>query len=128
MAHALDFDDTLDFAGNIHVGASVVPAALAMAEQTGGVTGAQLLTAIASGIEMSCRLAAIAHEDLGWHRTGAFGIFGYSFVLLLFTEIAVRYTGINQSISLLFLILPFILTIFFYFFLIIKFKNESKNL
>tara|TARA_A100001037_G_scaffold306630_1_gene353468 strand:+ start:14367 stop:15755 length:1389 start_codon:yes stop_codon:yes gene_type:complete len=76
MAHALDFDDTLDFAGNIHVGASVVPAALAMAEQTGGVTGAQLLTAIASGIEMSCRLAAIAHEDLGWHRTGAFGIFG----------------------------------------------------
>ena len=55
-------------------------------------------------------------------------IFGYSFVLLLFTEIAVRYTGINQSISLLFLILPFILTIFFYFFLIIKFKNESKNL
>ena len=43
-------------------------------------------------------------------------IFGYSFVLLVFTELAVRYTGINQSIRFLFLILPFILTIFFYFF------------
>ena len=76
MAHALDFDDTLDFAGNIHIGASVIPAVLAMADRAGGVSGKDLLTGIAAGMEVSSRLAEIATDDIGWHRTGAFGIFG----------------------------------------------------
>ena len=76
MAHALDFDDTLDFAGNIHIGASVIPAVLATADRAGGVTGKDLLTGIAAGMEVSSRLAEIAKDDIGWHRTGAFGIFG----------------------------------------------------
>jgi len=76
MAHALDFDDTLDFAGNIHVGASLIPATLAMSDQVGGVSGKDLLTAIVAGMEVSCRLAEIAYKDVGWHRTSAFGIFG----------------------------------------------------
>lgn len=76
MGHALDFDDTLDHGGNIHPGTSVLAASLALAESVGGVTGGQLILAVVLGLDVSCRLALAAHDDRGWHRTGAFGIFG----------------------------------------------------
>ncbi|MFC7661014.1 MmgE/PrpD family protein [Pseudonocardia benzenivorans] len=54
LAHALDYDDT--HAGSIvHVSAATVPAALAMGEHTGR-SGAEVLTAIALGNEVSVRL------------------------------------------------------------------------
>jgi len=76
MAHALDFDDTLDFAGNIHIGASCIPAALAVSDYLNDVTGEDLITSLCMGLETSCNLAVIADVDRGWHRTSAFGIFG----------------------------------------------------
>ena len=66
MAHALDFDDTLDHGGSIHPGASVLAASLAVADMLGGVPGAELLLAVALGLDVSC----------GWHRTAAMGVFG----------------------------------------------------
>ena len=39
MAHALDFDDTLDHGGSIHPGASVLAASLAVSDMLGGVSG-----------------------------------------------------------------------------------------
>jgi len=75
MGHALDFDDTLDRAGNIHPGTSVLAASLAAAEASGAV-GEDLILAVTLGLDVSCRLALAAHDDRGWHRTGTFGIFG----------------------------------------------------
>ncbi|MCI0844638.1 MAG: MmgE/PrpD family protein, partial [Chloroflexi bacterium] len=76
MGHALDFDDTYDKGGHIHPGTSVLAASLAVGESIGGVTGDQLMLAVTLGLDVSCRLGLAAYDDRGWHRTGAFGIFG----------------------------------------------------
>ena len=56
MAHALDFEDTHD-ATLVHPHAAAVPAALALAELLGGVSGPDLITAVATGADLACRLA-----------------------------------------------------------------------
>jgi 2-methylcitrate dehydratase PrpD len=76
MGHALDFDDTLDRAGSIHPGVSVLAAALAIADRMGGVAGRDLVVAAAVGLDVSCRVALAATIDRGWHRTAAMGVFG----------------------------------------------------
>ena len=76
MGHALDFDDTYDKGGHVHPGTSVLAAALAVSEAFGGVTGDRLILAVTLGLDVSCRLGLAAYDDRGWHRTGAFGIFG----------------------------------------------------
>ncbi len=75
--HALDFDDTHTLMSG-HPTAPVLPAALAVAEQT-GATGEALVTALIVGIEVECRLGALmapAHYRVGWHATGTFGTIG----------------------------------------------------
>jgi 2-methylcitrate dehydratase PrpD len=76
MAHALDFDDTLDHGGSIHPGASVLAASLAVSDMLGGLSGQRLLLAIALGLDVSCRVALASTLDRGWHRTAAMGVFG----------------------------------------------------
>ncbi len=76
MGHALDFDDTLDTGGSIHPGVSVLAAALAVADRRGGVSGHDLLLAVALGLDVSCRIAFASTVDRGWHRTAAIGVFG----------------------------------------------------
>jgi len=76
MAHALDFDDTLDHGGSIHPGASVLAASLAVADMVSGVSGRDLLLAVALGLDVSCRVALASTLDRGWHRTAAMGVFG----------------------------------------------------
>ena len=51
-------------------------------------------------------------------------IFLYSFILLIFTEMAVRYTGINDFIRGFFIIFPIILFVTIYLFLSHKFSRE----
>ncbi len=51
-------------------------------------------------------------------------IFLYSFILLIFTEMAVRYTGINDFIRGFFIIFPIILFVTIYLFLSRKFSRE----
>ncbi|MEU4670314.1 MmgE/PrpD family protein [Amycolatopsis sp. NPDC023774] len=64
LAHSLDFDDT-HLPSVLHPSASVVPAALAVAESR-GATGAQLLDAIGVGIEITVRLGMAGYdEELG---------------------------------------------------------------
>ena len=76
-AHTLDFDDTYA-GGALHPGAPVISAALAQAESS-GVDGKTLLTGLAAGYEVICRLSralgAGAYER-GFHNTGTAGIFG----------------------------------------------------
>jgi 2-methylcitrate dehydratase PrpD len=88
MGHALDFDDTLDTGGSIHPGVSVLSAALAVCDSRppsdrrtatraqDGITGRDLLLAVALGLDVSCRIALASTLDRGWHRTAAIGIFG----------------------------------------------------
>jgi len=76
MAHALDYDDTYDRGSSLHPGASVLGAALAMADLLGGVSGEALVLAAALGLDVSCRIALAATTDRGWHRTAAIGVFG----------------------------------------------------
>jgi len=60
MAHALDFDDT-HLPSVLHPSASVVPAALAVAEAKGS-PGIEVEKAIAVGIEVTCRLGMAAYD------------------------------------------------------------------
>jgi len=75
-AHALDYDDTLDEGGGMHAGAAVHSAALAVADQLGGVSGSKYVSAVAVGLDVAVRLALAPTQDFGWHRTSAFGVFG----------------------------------------------------
>ena len=55
-------------------------------------------------------------------------IFSGSFFVLLFTELAVRYTGLNSIILYTFIIMPFSLLFLLYIFLIYKFSNETVKI
>jgi 2-methylcitrate dehydratase PrpD len=76
-SHVLDFDDVnMAFVG--HVSATVLPAALALAEQQ-GASSEDLLTAFVAGYETACRLGvAIGSQPYlrGYHATALIGVFG----------------------------------------------------
>jgi 2-methylcitrate dehydratase PrpD len=76
-AHALEMDDDHRL-GTVHVGAVVIPAALAVGEST-GCDGETLIRAITMGYEVMCRIG----ESLlgrqfyaGFHPTSTCGVFG----------------------------------------------------
>lgn len=78
MAHALDFEDAHDGA-LVHPNAATIPAALAVAESLGNVTGKEFLTAIVLGSDLVCRLGLALNEDLlkyGWYMPPILGAFG----------------------------------------------------
>ena len=78
MAHAIDFEDTHD-ATLVHPHAAVVPAALAIAEYLGGVSGREFLTAVAIGADLSCRLALGLTESVekrGYYFIPMLGAYG----------------------------------------------------
>lgn len=78
MSHALDFEDTHDGA-LVHSNAATIPAALAVAESIGNVGGRELITAIALGSDIVCRLGLALNEnpfDQGWYIAPILGSFG----------------------------------------------------
>ncbi len=78
MAHALDYEDTHEGA-LVHPSAATVPAALAIAEAHRGISGRKLLTAIAVGNDLVCRLGLSAKVDpreYGWYMPPILGAFG----------------------------------------------------
>ena len=72
-------------------------------------------------ITLICSLLLIKNKKLFLSKTS---IFIYSFLLLLFTELTVRYTGINSLMKIMFIFLPFIMLLSVYLILAKKFKNE----
>lgn len=69
MAHALDYEDAFDAAPS-HPNASLVPAALALAQAQGRIGGATFLTALALGCDLACRIGlslTARMEDGGWY-------------------------------------------------------------
>ena len=55
-------------------------------------------------------------------------IYAYGFIIILFTELGVRYTGINNIANYIFILLPFVLFIILYLFLTFKFSKELKKI
>ena len=78
FAHVLDYDDTIDELGH-HPSAQTVPAALAVAERLGNVTGRELIAAVALGSDLGARLSASPTGKLGvdhrWFPISNFGVF-----------------------------------------------------
>jgi 2-methylcitrate dehydratase PrpD len=73
-AHGEDFDDTFE-GGPVHSGAVIVPAVLAICERE-RLGGPRLLTGIATGVELLCRLSLVAPtatHRAGFHPTAVFG-------------------------------------------------------
>jgi len=78
MSHARDYDDTHD-AAVLHAGVTAVPAALAAGQLRGGISGSELIAAVAAGIEVTCRLGLATKLDLiesGFIYTSLLGYFG----------------------------------------------------
>lgn len=77
FGHALDFDDTHDPA-QLHATAAIVPAALAVAERLGGVSGRSFMTAIAVGVDVGARLSMALRGNMhdGWVPASIFAGFG----------------------------------------------------
>ena len=77
LAHALDYDDT-HFPADLHASASIIPAALAVAEERGGVSGKALIAAIAIGVDLAARLSLSLKGNMhdGWVPASLFGGFG----------------------------------------------------
>ncbi|EIE98469.1 MmgE/PrpD family protein [Saccharomonospora glauca] len=83
LAHSLDFDDT-HLPSVLHPSASVVPAALAVAEAR-GASGARLLDAIGVGVEVAVRVGMAGYDrrlgnsvffERGLHATAICGALG----------------------------------------------------
>ncbi|OYU19818.1 MAG: MmgE/PrpD family protein [Rhodobacteraceae bacterium PARR1] len=62
LAHCLDYDDQTPWGQ--HCASTIVPAVFAMAEQQGGVTGQELITAVAVGQDIFARLRC----NVGWKK------------------------------------------------------------
>ena len=78
LAHALDFEDAFDEAP-CHPNAALIPAALALTQARGPISGPSLITAIAAGCDLVCRLALSLRSDPadgGWYWPPILGAFG----------------------------------------------------
>jgi 2-methylcitrate dehydratase PrpD len=62
LAHCLDYDDQTPWGQ--HCASSIVPAVFAIAEKRGGVTGRELITAVAIGQDIFARLRC----NVGWKK------------------------------------------------------------
>ena len=77
MAHALDYEDAHDGA-LVHPNAQTVPAVLALAE-TRPTSGREVLTAMAVGCDLVCRLGLALRDDparFGWYPPAILQAFG----------------------------------------------------
>lgn len=73
LAHCLDFDDRM--LRGAHCGSSLVPAALAVAERKGGVSGRQMIAAVATGQDLFMRLRYNVGWRNDWNLSTVIGIF-----------------------------------------------------
>ena len=78
LTHPMDYDDTIDEFVN-HPSAHTFPAALAIAEKVGNVSGKEFITAMVLGVDINVRLSAapngLAGQDYPWFPITTFGVF-----------------------------------------------------
>jgi 2-methylcitrate dehydratase PrpD len=75
MMHNLEFD-CIHEPAVIHPFTTALPAALAVAEAQGGVSGKTLLTALTVGVDTSCRIGMSSRARMTFFRPGVCGAFG----------------------------------------------------
>ncbi|RDK06520.1 MmgE/PrpD family protein [Cupriavidus lacunae] len=73
LAHCLDFDDHAP--EGHHPSSSIVPAAFALAERAGGVSGRDLIAAVAAGQDMFLRIRRNVANRQDWHLTTVIGVY-----------------------------------------------------
>jgi 2-methylcitrate dehydratase PrpD len=73
MAHGLDYDDQTIWGQ--HASSSIVPAALALAERQGGVSGQDLISAVAAGQDLFARLRCNVGWRKDWNLSSVLGVF-----------------------------------------------------
>lgn len=73
MAHCMDFDDLTPW-GN-HATSSIIPAAFAIAERKGRVSGKEMITAIAVGQDLFARLLRNVKWRKDWNMSTVAGVF-----------------------------------------------------
>jgi 2-methylcitrate dehydratase PrpD len=81
LSQALEFDDTHN-ESIVHMSSPAVAAALALAESE-QVSGRELITTVALGNEISCRVGSVAPGQFhrrGFHPTGLFAPFGTTYL------------------------------------------------
>src|ERR1700750_1849223 len=82
--------DSLHEGAVVHAMASVLPAALAAAELAGGASGAELITAVAVGVDIAAGLGLASQAGFRFFRPGTAGGFGA-------TAAAARLLGLDKS-------------------------------
>jgi 2-methylcitrate dehydratase PrpD len=104
FSQALEFDDTHN-ESIVHMSSPAVAAALALSEFT-AVSGRDLITAVAIGNEVSCRVGSVSSGELhrrGFHPTGLFATFGVAYLagklLGLDVDTLARAAGIAGSFA-----------------------------
>ena len=75
-------------------------------------------------ISLICSLRLIKSNKRYFGKTE---VFLYCFLILIFTELAVRYTGINLYTRISFILMPIILLTLFYSLIVYQFSRENKN-
>jgi len=92
MIHQFDFDDTHDLA-ICHPTSACLPAALAVGEEVGGVSGQDLILAVAAGTDLVSRVALAIRGgllDYPWFRAPIVGLFGT-------TAVAAKIRGASEA-------------------------------
>ena len=73
LAHCLDFDDQTPWGQ--HSASSVIPAVFAVAERQGGVSGRDLIAAVAAGQDIFARLRCNVDWHKDWNLSTVMGVF-----------------------------------------------------
>ena len=71
-------------------------------------------------ISLICSFLLVKNNSIILNK---FSIYVLSFFLLVFTELFIRYTGINYQIRIVYILLPFLIMVISYLTLIYKFKK-----
>lgn len=88
MAHSLDYDDQTPWGQ--HAASSLIPAVLALAERRGGVSGKELITAVAVGQDLFNRLRQHVDWRKDWFFSTVMGVFSA-------TAAAARILGLDAA-------------------------------
>jgi 2-methylcitrate dehydratase PrpD len=73
LAHCLDYDDQTPWGQ--HCASSIVPAAFAVAERQGGISGKDLIAAVAAGQDIFARLRCNVTWDKDWNLSTVLAVF-----------------------------------------------------
>ena len=76
-------------------------------------------------ISLLCSFLLIKNQTRNKNNFNKYFVFIISFIVLLYAELIIRYTGISKVIGVLFIISPFLLMPIIYLSLVYKFSKES---